>query len=299
MWRSRAFGISVCVAVVVCVFLLFTLVDRRRVDYSAFERIHCSIRSGTSNQTQLIPKKIYRTWKTDQLPPIYQKAWEYTEKHNPEYEQVLYTDAMGSAFMSEFMGGFAKYAYEMLVPGAARADLLRYCIMYENGGVYLDGKSGAGPLRNLIGAKDGMIVSTWGSILGRPEFVGFYRFGEFQQWWLACRPRHPFMEQLIRSVVASIESRINRRDLMKHSTLGFWYNLDVLKLTGPLKYTEEIIRYMSENGSGMRMVCANGNGVMVYDVSGEHPSGAGYNKPGPILRNPFYVWKNYYGSSSR
>ena len=292
MWTHTV--ASICVGIGLCVTVMLIMNQRKDVDYSGFHQMHCNPRMGALAQRQAIPKKIYRTWKTTALPAIFQTAWDYTERHNPEYEQILFTDEMCRDFMKSFMGGYAKHAYDMLVPGAARADLFRYCIMYEYGGVYLDGKSGAGPLRNLIGSDDRMIVSTWGTVVGRPEMAGFYRFGEFQQWWLACEPRHPFMKQLIISVVESVEKRLSSQDLMKHSTLVFWYNIDVLHLTGPLKFSNEIIKYTSQNGSGIRMVCANGNGIMTYDVSGKHGMGVGYGNAGPMLKHPSYVWPNYY-----
>ena len=166
--------------------------------------------------------------------------------------------------------------------------------MYEYGGVYLDGKSGAGPLRNLIGSDDRMIVSTWGTVVGRPEIAGFYKFGEFQQWWLACEPRHLHEAAHHKCRGVRGEASFQPRSLAKHSTLVFWYNIDVLQLTGPPKFSSEIIKYTSRNGSGIRMVCANGNGIMAYDVSGEHGMGVGYGNAGPMLKHPSYVWPNYY-----
>jgi len=291
MWTHTV--ASICVGVAICLAVVIFINRKSDVDYSGFYHMHCGTRNGRLIQKQAIPKKIYRTWKTEQLPPIFQTALDYTARHNPEYEQVLYTDTMARNFMRSFMGGIAKHAYDMLIPGAARADLLRYCLMYEYGGIYLDGKSGAGPLRNLIRADDRMLVSTWGTVQGRPEIAGFFKFGEFQQWWLACEPKHPFVKQLILSVVEGVEKRLSGHDLLKHSTLVFWYNIDVLQLTGPLKFSNEIIKYTSRNGSGIRMVCANGNDIMVYDVSGKHGMGVGYGNAGPMLKNPVYVWGNY------
>ena len=285
-----AIGFLVCIVVVLIVVAMYR---RQQNIYDGFHQLHCVGKKGTKNQNQLIPKRIYRTWKTATLPPIFQEAWDFTARHNPEYEQILCTDTMARAFMSTFMGGYARRAYEMLVPGAAKADLLRYCLMYEYGGVYLDGKSGAKSLRDMIRGKDKMLISTWNSLfdpIERPEFAGFYRFGEFQQWWLACVPRHPFMKKLIEKVVRSVDARLKSKQLRKAGFMGYFYNIDVLKLTGPLVFSAEVIDYVHANGDGIRMLCENGNGIMVYDVSGKHKSGVDYGSPGPMLRNPEYVW---------
>jgi mannosyltransferase OCH1-like enzyme len=68
-------------------------------------------------------------------------------------------------FMEKFYGGKVNNAYKKIIPNAARADLFRYCLIYEKGGVWLDIKSAAKPLCDLIKKYDKLIFSTWGEQL--------------------------------------------------------------------------------------------------------------------------------------
>lgn len=59
---------------------------------------------------------------------------------NPEYTYIYYSDIDGRKFLREFYSNDVNYAYDILVPGAFKADLLRYCLLYHYGGCYFDCK---------------------------------------------------------------------------------------------------------------------------------------------------------------
>ena len=135
--------------------------------------------------------------------------------------------------MCTFMNGYAAHAYHALVPGAAKADLLRYCLIYEYGGVYLDIKSGAKELHRLIYQQDTMVVSGWSHRhYSNQSFLTFFGInckslhvhGELQNWWIAAVPKHPVLEQVINKVVMMIEERIKTY----HATLCMHYKLIIL-----------------------------------------------------------------------
>ena len=246
----------------------------------SFRATQCCPRPCVAGAAQRIPRVIHRTWKTNDLLPQHKTAWDETAKHNPEYTQKLWTDADSLAFMDR-IGGRVARAYRSLVPGAAKADLFRYCVLLHEGGVYLDAKSGARELCQLIGPMDEMIVSSWGDTRGWPLLNQFYSFGELQQWWLAATPGHPTMKAVVDAVVEAVERRQEEGRLAKERVGSLWYrgyNVDVLALTGPLRFTEAVLAHPD----GVRATCPNGNGTMIYDVAGTH-KGAAYGTPGPML----------------
>ena len=59
-----------------------------------------------------IPRFIYRTWRDDNLPISFQKAWNMTALYNPSFQQKLFTDDDMERFM------YRHYAYEPTWKGA-------------------------------------------------------------------------------------------------------------------------------------------------------------------------------------
>ncbi len=85
-----------------------------------------------------IPKVIYQTWQTKFLPPNMKKSIQTLKLQNPNFNVVLFDDNDCKLFISRFLGQRVLNAYNKLKPGAFKADLWRYCILYVRGGVYLD-----------------------------------------------------------------------------------------------------------------------------------------------------------------
>jgi len=85
-----------------------------------------------------IPLDIYQTWYTKDLPPGMIKCINKLKKDNPEFKFHLFDDNDCKNFIKEYFGNKVYEAYENLIPGAYKADLWRYCILYNNGGIYID-----------------------------------------------------------------------------------------------------------------------------------------------------------------
>ncbi len=59
-------------------------------------------------------------------------------KQNPEFEYHLFDDKDCRDFISQYFSSDVLNAFDNLLPGAYKADLWRYCVLYINGGIYLD-----------------------------------------------------------------------------------------------------------------------------------------------------------------
>jgi hypothetical protein len=90
------------------------------------------------SHTVEIPKVVYQTWSTHTLPPIMKETHDKFKTDNPEFQYVLFDDDECREFIQTHFDTDVVNAYDSLVPGAFKADLWRYCVLYINGGIYLD-----------------------------------------------------------------------------------------------------------------------------------------------------------------
>jgi hypothetical protein len=91
-----------------------------------------------SGSNQQIPKTIYQTWHTKDLPPKMAETVEKLKRDNPEYTYKLFDDKECHDFIEKNFDPDVTHAYDTLIPGAFKADLWRYCVLYINGGFYID-----------------------------------------------------------------------------------------------------------------------------------------------------------------
>jgi mannosyltransferase OCH1-like enzyme len=90
----------------------------------------------------VIPLKIFQTWHTKRLPPMMRAAVQRLRERHPRFEYYLFDDNDCRLFIKEHFAGDVLNSFDRLIPGAYKADLWRYCVLYINGGIYLDIKYG-------------------------------------------------------------------------------------------------------------------------------------------------------------
>jgi len=88
----------------------------------------------------MIPKILYKTgkWEEKDLPKEIQNLFNKTLEDNTEYKIEYYSDARCREFIKNNFDQDVLTAFDSLKPGAYKADLFRYCILYKKGGVYGD-----------------------------------------------------------------------------------------------------------------------------------------------------------------
>tara|TARA_E500000331_G_scaffold269302_1_gene260763 strand:- start:143 stop:2026 length:1884 start_codon:yes stop_codon:yes gene_type:complete len=89
-------------------------------------------------ESRIIPLNLFQTWHTLDLPPKMKENVELLKRQNPEFTHYLYDDKMCRDFIREHFHEDILWAFDKLKPGAYKADLWRYCVLYIHGGVYLD-----------------------------------------------------------------------------------------------------------------------------------------------------------------
>ena len=89
-------------------------------------------------ENAVIPLDIYQTWHTKSLPDKMKENVNNLKNKNPEFTYHLYDDNDCREFIKKNFDKDVLNAFDSLIPGAYKADLWRYCILYKKGGVYLD-----------------------------------------------------------------------------------------------------------------------------------------------------------------
>jgi len=90
------------------------------------------------NQESVIPLKIYTTWHTKNLPEKMKENFEKLKSDNPEFEVLLYDENDCIEFLKNNYPTEFVDAYNALIPNSYKSDLWRFCILYANGGIYID-----------------------------------------------------------------------------------------------------------------------------------------------------------------
>lgn len=215
---------------------------RAKVTLAPFRQaLTCHRARPNQNQTVPIPKTIHQILldKTRIVPCIADNIARLQDM-NPGWRHVLHDNAEIQRHIATHFGSDVLGAYNGINPlyGAARADFFRYLLMYQDGGVYLDVKSGCSrPLDDIIRDDDELLLSRWDNQPGG-KFEGWGAHlddgvaNELQSWHIICRPGHPLMKAVIDTVLHNL-----RTYSMRSHGVG---KFGVLRTTGPLAYTKAI-----------------------------------------------------------
>jgi len=163
----------------------------------------------------MIPKNIFQTWNTKNLPKEIQELIDNMKALNPEYKYHLFTDEEMDIFVEQYYPGEINECYKKINLIVAKADFWRYLILYKFGGVYLDMDSSINVrLDDFIRADNSAILSIES---GRPTFT---------QWALIFDVHHPILRRTICFIIDNIKN--NK------------YPKDIISMTGPIVFTKAI-----------------------------------------------------------
>jgi len=146
-----------------------------------------------------IPRVIYQTFKTALVPDAMFRAASSWIERNPDFAYEFFDDARLYGYVEEFpCAGFPfdnaqlRQAMTKIKPGAGKADLFRYLLLYREGGVYMDIDTVClTPLSHYVDPDDDVVTGIGGR-------------GDFHQWGLIYGPRHPFLQRAIENAVSNI-----------------------------------------------------------------------------------------------
>lgn len=160
------------------------------------------------NYDPIIPLNIYQTWHTKNIPEKMSNAINLIKNLNPRFNYQLFDDNDCREFIKNNFENNVLYAFDSLIPGAYKADLWRYCILYKNGGVYLDIKYK--PLNNFrfitLTEKEHWVLDA--------DKYGIYNA------LMVCKPGNEILLKAINKIVENVKNK--------------FYGSSSLEPTGPL-----------------------------------------------------------------
>ncbi|CAG5126819.1 unnamed protein product [Candidula unifasciata] len=151
-----------------------------------------------SEGVPLIPKIIHQTWKDIHIPPEFEvwiKSW--LEKH-PDWEYWLWTDESARELIKD------KYShlldmFDGYTEPIRRADALRYIVLYEYGGVYVDMDMEALSSLNPL-------ILKYSCFIGQEPYEHPVIDTNFEQLLInaliGCRKGHPFIKLLVDNLLS-------------------------------------------------------------------------------------------------
>ena len=147
--------------------------------------------------TPVIPLHVYMTWKTSDMPPLMKQNYIELCRANPEFQFHFYDDAACIDFIQKNFSTDVLQAYYGLIPGAYKADLWRLCVLYVNGGIYMDIK-----LQCIGGFKLYDVVDKEHYVLDRPkDSVHVYNA------FMISKAGSPFLRAGIHKIVQHVKQK--------------------------------------------------------------------------------------------
>lgn len=190
----------------------------------------------SAGQEQKIPKIIIQTNEKSIVPVDMLKSMQKIIMLNPDYEYRYFDNEDVINYLTNNFNPRVIAAYNKLKPGAYKADLFRYCILYKLGGVYIDS-----PMTPHVSLSE-LITKT-------DEFISpeDNQTGGIYNAFICSVPGHPIMKKCIEEAIYNIENEI--------------YGTGDLTITGPKllssvfeKITGEQVEPDRNYGKGIRLI---------------------------------------------
>jgi mannosyltransferase OCH1-like enzyme len=183
---------------------------------------------------QNIPRIIHQTFKTTEVPDGLFNAVNTWINLNPDYQYEFYDDARMIDFIHNFdCSEFSftneqlRKAFHSIKPGAGKADIFRYCVLYVYGGVYTDVDSEClVPLKDIISENNDIvtIINSWSK-------VAYHHV--LSQWNMMYVKRHPVIKHTLELVIKSVLTRVPVDAFDNTANVGL-----LERFTGPTVYNK-------------------------------------------------------------
>ena len=163
-----------------------------------------------NNNDNIIPLNIFMTWNTNDMPPNMKKSVDIVKSTNPEFNVYIYNDKDCYDFLKNNFIKDVVDAFDCLIPGAYKADLWRYCILYKYGGIYQDIKFQ--PVNNF----------KYIDLVDKEYFVRDIKNsgGGIYNALLICKPKNKILYKSIKEIIKNVKNK--------------FYGKSNLEPTGPL-----------------------------------------------------------------
>ncbi|KAE8353181.1 nucleotide-diphospho-sugar transferase [Aspergillus coremiiformis] len=207
---------------------------------------------------RFFPKKIWQSWKVtpfefEERDLTMARSW---TSRNPGYRYEVLTDENALYYVETHFGpdGFNRPdivdTYRSLTAQIIKADLLRYLIMYVDGGVWADiDVEALRPLERFIPERhdEQDIDMVIGVEIDEPDFKDHPILGQksqsFCQWTFMAKPRRPVMMRLVNNILEWLNN-LSEKQGKPIAELVLEFD-DIISGTGPSAFTTAVLTEMS------------------------------------------------------
>lgn len=222
-----------------------------------------------ANYKQKIPFQIFRTNEFNQVPSKMRDSINIWTNTNFEYDSYMFDDKECLQYIKNNYSERILNAYKKLIPGAYKSDFWRYCVLFREGGVYIDSPMICiEPLRKIINPKSDFLC-VWDI---HPSGEGIYNA------FMASVPNHPILKYVIDICVDMIE----RED----------YGVSDLDITGPRALWRAYMKFVNETKNNIQNIQI----LQHYKREVGYEGGFIANK-NPNLDKNIFIWTKYIGYS--
>ncbi|KXX74588.1 Initiation-specific alpha-1,6-mannosyltransferase [Madurella mycetomatis] len=250
-------GLPIYVAAVCLILLLFNLnLFQSSVAQSPYRTVLSP--QPPSKVRSEFPKKIWQTWKVNPLrfeERDLNTARSWVSK-NPRYRYEVLTDDNDMLYVEWHYGpdGFNRpdivNFYRDVKAAIVKADLLRYLVMYAEGGLYADiDVEDLKPLSRFIPERydEKDIDMVIGVEIDEPDWKDHPILGpksrSFCQWTFMCKPQLPVMMRLIEQIMTWLNG-VAKEQKVPLGDVQLDFD-QIISGTGPSAFTEAILAEMN------------------------------------------------------
>lgn len=143
----------------------------------------------------IIPLNLYTCWHTKELPPLMKKNYDLLVNNNLEFKHHLYDEDDCREFIKNNFDAEVLNSYNSLIPCSYKSDLWRFCILYINGGIYMDIKYKCVNNFKLIALTEKEYF-----VRDRPKNMTYTAL-------IAVNPQNPIMLKCINKIVSNVRNK--------------------------------------------------------------------------------------------
>jgi mannosyltransferase OCH1-like enzyme len=159
------------------------------------------------NYTSIIPLNFYTCWHTKDLPPLMKQNYDQLVLQNPELNFHLYDEDDCRQIIQDNFDLDVLKAYNSLNPCSYKSDLWRFCVLYINGGIYMDIKYKCVNNFKLV------------ALTEKEYFVRDRPINNTYTALIVVKPQNPIMLKCINNIVSNVKNK--------------YYGKSALEPTGP------------------------------------------------------------------
>ncbi len=234
-----------------------------------FEYIYKSIHNQKVDiySNKQLPNIVYQTWVNNSLPWRMAKSIKIFREINKDFSFILYDHNERDKYMLESWGNRKIYQiYKNSVFQSSKADIWRYCILFEKGGYYFDIKSSCKTPISKLKVSRGATISYEPHNTYIPPSLEIFKNNKnidlnvILNWAFGFKKKHPLLKIQIENIEKY--SEFFKGKIFQNPKAA------ILAFTGPGMLTKSYRDYLKIHN---KKIIANGidfNGSGIYEIEG-------------------------------